>query len=37
MIALCCSTLAGGLAVINVDGIGIGISGTFSGIETSIG
>ncbi len=37
IIALCCSTFAGGLAIINADGIEIGICGTFSWSDTSIG
>jgi hypothetical protein len=34
IIALCCSTLVGGLAVINAAGIEIGICGIFSGSDT---
>jgi hypothetical protein len=37
MIAFCCSALADCLTVISVGGIGIGITETLSGLETSIG
>lgn len=37
IIALCCSTLAGGLAVINAAGIGIDMCTVVSGLEVSEG